>query len=541
MKKTLKNRFFYETTPEPSSGNGLRSYVVKTKTPSRKKARRPVKPQVKPKPFKPDLRQVPAPTAVGPITLHLDNSQCRITGLSSGVFKELQALLSYKEVTGRTIRTNSGRRIPEILTKHLLDRNGNYPSGLTYMVESFLSVRHIEPAFNDLRVLPTLGSAPLERRTAGRHTPYPEQVEGAKAVFKRGSGIVSAPTGFGKSVLMELIIDSFKVKSLVVVPSLQLKIQLTEGLQEAFGADKVGPLDAKGQPQFPISVENYQGLDPKVIPRGVDLLIIDEFHRSGASSYFDLNKTAWSKIYHKCGVSATPFRSRDEERILLESILSEVIYKVPYEVAVAKGYIVPMEAYIFRLPPVKGLDIRTWHGVYNKLVVKREDRNKLITDQAAKLIDGGCSTLILVKQVEHGRILQTMLHELGMEVPFVKGENDDNREVIAEFSSGRSKGLIATAGVFGEGIDSRACEYVLLALGGKARNAFSQQIGRGFRKFPGKESCKIFLYEDPSHKWLQAHHNLCVGYLKNDYGILPAFTPEGAKAPSRPPAAGSSR
>ena len=60
-----------------------------------------------------------------------------------------------------------------------------------------------------------------------------------------------------------------------------------------------------------------------------------------------------------------------------------------------------------------------------------------------------------------------------------------------------------------------------MAGGGKSKNAFMQQCGRGFRTFGDKESCKILMFLDNNNKWLKAHFKQCVKYLAEEYGVKP--------------------
>lgn len=414
------------------------------------------------------------------------------------------------------------RSVPEILKHHLMGLRGDFPTGLLYIVEAYLHKKLIKFTEKDDRVRPELNYYKWDRVITNRKfQPYPAQVGAAAAALEYGRGIIVGPTGVGKSVIAAEIIDAFRLKTLVVVPSLELKRQLTEGLREYFGRKEVGPL-YKDQPKHLVTVENVDALDPDVELKGIDLVIVDEFHHSGAKTYRDLNKKSWKSIYHKIGMTATPFRSQDEERLLLESVLSQVIYRIEYKYAVEQGYIVPMEAYYIELSEKKlRCTGRDFQKVYKELIVEREDRSKTIARMAFNLEEAGISALILTKQVNHGLAIQQFIGDLGAEVPFVKGENDDNREVIQAFNAREHNVMIGTNGILGEGVDTKPCEYVIIAGLGKSKNAFMQQVGRGFRKYGDKASCKIVLVYDPSHKWTIEHFEAQCKYLLEEYGIIP--------------------
>ncbi len=486
------------------------------------------------------------------IVVKVGNSVCKVSGASRTHFDELRLATMYLERTERwisqLIKDKNGKPIPDLdpktrrqlrdkktgkpkfktkqvpeIKKHfLMDQYGNFPTGLLYIVEDYLTQKKIPFGYQDTRVVPEIPHPAWEGIVTERpYESYPEQVEAADTAYEFGRGIVAAPTGVGKSTIAAEIIDRFRLVTLIVVPSLELKRQLTEGLKTYFGDDSVGPL-VNGRPAYRISVENVDALDPKKVIDGIDLVIVDEFHHSGAATYQDLNRTAWANVYFKIGMTATPFRSKSNERLLLESVLSHVIYRIEYEVAVRKGYIVPMEAYYVELAAMKLSKLTgNFRAVYRELVVERQDRNAIIARMAANLALAGISALVLVKQIDHGLLIQEAVATLGVDIPFVKGENDDNRAVIGAFNRREIDVLIGTTGILGEGVDTKPCEYVILAGLGRSKNAFMQQCGRSFRKFQGKQSCKVIIFRDRSHAWMENHFQAQCEYLLEEYGIVP--------------------
>lgn len=437
------------------------------------------------------------------IQLQIDNSTCKIQGLSLPQFNQLRELLSYK-----TSARNYTVKQMLFNKKYLLSKRCEFPTGLLYLVIRFLKETQILYRTLDLRT----PWRPQERlfNASLPHPSYPEQKAAAEAAGGLKRGIVVAPTGLGKSVIAALIIAELKVPTLVVVPRLELKRQLMQTLSEIFGNEKVG----SGRP---IDVQNVDSLDPNKVVTDRGCVIIDEFHHSGAATYQKLNKKAWSKIYSKIGLTATPFRADEDERLLLESVLSQVIYRVNYREAVDKGYIVPFDVYYYDLPKqqMKG-NSNNWASVYSELIVNNKIRNELIVDLMKRLHASKCSTLTLVKEVAHGETLSALSG-----AAFAHGQAEDCKDLIGWFSSAKLRSLIATTGVAGEGVDTKAAEFILLAAGGKSKNQFMQNVGRCFRRFEGKERGSVIMFRDPSHKFLLKHFNACVRYLRDEYGIVP--------------------
>lgn len=438
------------------------------------------------------------------ITLSVGNSFSQIQGLTASQHSQLKKLMSYSLDDQAAYFSGSYNTM-----RSLLGKRGDFPSGLLYIVKKWLIDSKLKPQVNDTRVMPSKGCKKLFNLSLDI-TPYKEQKDAATSCLERYRGIVTASTGTGKSVMIAMAINYIQLPTLVVVPSLYLKYQLTKSLTESFGKQAVGDLKAKK----PIIVENVDAL-PMTKLEGYDVVILDEFHRSAAKTYRDLNKKAWPGIYYRLGFTATPFRSNDNERLLLESILSKVIYRLEYKTAVNNGYIVPMEAYYIEIPKTN-TNGYSWQEVYKDLVVNNDTRNSIIGNMLTNLKNEGKSTLCLVKEIKHGEILSEYA-----EVPFANGQDGNSEDLIRRFSSGEIKALIGTTGVLGEGIDTKPAEYILIAGLGKSKPAFMQQVGRGFRKYPGKESCKVVIFKDPSHRWCESHFKAQVKTLKEEYGLKP--------------------
>lgn len=430
------------------------------------------------------------------LTIH--NSYSRITGLSLEQEKKLRKLMSYSLNSNQAYFSGKG------YNRHisLLSKRGDFATGLMHIVLKFIkSIVSGQYTVNDLRVRPTSISGRFMLNM--RHTPYYDQLQAAQACVKHHRGIISAVTASGKSVMIALTVGKLQVRTLVVVPSIELKQQLSTDMVQWFGKDKVGK-------NKDIYIENIQALDPKKPVKGYDCLIIDEFHHSASKSYRNLNKYAWNDIYYRFGFTATAYRSDDNEKLLLESVLSDVIYELDYHTAVANGYIVPVEAFYVEVPKTE-VDGITWAQVYSELVVHNKVRNDIILRLMVALKDK--PTLCLVKEIAHGNNLDPFL--------FMSGQDEESRKYLDLFNNGKIKSLVGTTGVLGEGVNTRPAEYIVIAGLGKSKNQFVQNVGRGLRRHEGKESAKIIIFCDKSHKWSLTHFKIQCRLLKEVYGIIP--------------------
>lgn len=430
------------------------------------------------------------------VTLVIGNSYSQLVGLTPTSFKRLRKVLSYTPDAKASYF--AGGFPPKV--KYLIDAKGFFPTGLSSRVADWARKERIS-------ITPILlNTPPVKLVKQGKlHAsikPYPAQYDAVNNAMRVGRGTISMPTGTGKSMVISLIIEAMKMRTLIVVPSLEIKKQLTKSIEDALGT------------LANITIEN---IDSKALQTATDydLLIVDEAHHVAAKTYHKLNKDVWTKIRYRFFVTATPFRNQNEEQLLFEGIAGRVIYSLDYHKAVANRYIVPVEAYYIEMPK-KILDEYTWTKVYSDLVVNNKERNEAIAALTVRLNAERKSTLVLVKEIKHGKILAKLTG-----LSFANGQDEGTRHLIQKFNNEEIRVLIGTEGILGEGVDTKPCEYVIIAGLGKAKSAFMQKVGRGVRTFKDKESCKIILIKDKSHKFCNRHFNEQCAILLEEYGIKP--------------------
>jgi superfamily II DNA or RNA helicase len=423
--------------------------------------------------------------------LTIGNSFSRVSELTLDQEKRLRKALTYTEGGSAAYFSGYGPR-----RKCLLSKRGEFPTGLMRTVLGELKVDALK--VEDTRKIPKISSGASYTLNV---TPYQTQLDAVTSAVERGRGTISMPTGTGKSLVIGLIALRLNLKTLVVVPSIEIKKQLIE-LFKTFKMHSQVTVECISSPKLN-NMKNF------------DCLIIDEAHHAAAKTYQKLNKTAWTGICYRFFLTATPFRNDKEETLLFESIAGQLIYHLSYKEAIKQGLIVPVEAYYIDLPKTE-TDAYTWAQVYSTLVVKNDYRNNLTAALMLRLNEEGKSALCLVKEVAHGKVL-----EATSGLPFVHGQDDESRDYIRQFNNGGQRTLIGTTGILGEGVDTKPCEIVIIAGLGKAKSAFMQQVGRAVRKFPGKEAAKIIIFRDRSHKFTLRHFNTQVKILKEEYGVIP--------------------
>jgi superfamily II DNA or RNA helicase len=152
-----------------------------------------------------------------------------------------------------------------------------------------------------------------------------------------GRGVVVLPTGAGKTVVAYDAIARLSVRTLIVVPTIELLRQWRAGVTERLSApqDAVGAIGGGERRAGPITVITY---DSAAMPRrrleGYGLLVFDEVHHLPAESYRAI--VAKCPAPWRLGLSATIERADGRHEDLTRLIGPIVFERDPEELAAAK-------------------------------------------------------------------------------------------------------------------------------------------------------------------------------------------------------------
>ena len=143
----------------------------------------------------------------------------------------------------------------------------------------------------------------------------------------RGRGVVVLPTGAGKTVVALLAMQAAQVRTLVVVPTIDLMHQWHDGIRDKFGLDEsqVGMVGGGFKSERPITVITY---DSAAMPRRdlsrFGLLVFDEAHHLPSASYRTIAKRAPAPL--RLGLSATLERS-DGRHLDLATLVGPTVFE----------------------------------------------------------------------------------------------------------------------------------------------------------------------------------------------------------------------
>jgi superfamily II DNA or RNA helicase len=351
--------------------------------------------------------------------------------------------------------------------------------------------------------------------------PRPYQKDCIESALKHTKGIIRSSTASGKSLVIAYIISNLfsnKIlgksnKALIVVPSKGLIKQFHNDLVE-YGIDdkKIGEVYSnRKQWDKNIVISTWQSLSrnrKKLNEFGC--IIVDEVH--GAKSYElkkCLQKATTAK--YRLGFTGTMHVS-DLDNWNTKAYLGPIIREYPSGLLAEEGWISKCNVQMINIEYQKQM----WKGTYNDVkdeVFNRPYRMKFI-EKLVKELDH--NVLLLVGKVEdEGDVLKAWLKDdCGKTVEFLSGK--DKVEVREEWRKRCMKekniALIATYGIYQQGVNIPNLKYVILVSPFKSKIRVLQSIGRSLRKHADKENGAYIFDLCDQTKYFKKHSDIRLRY-----------------------------
>jgi superfamily II DNA or RNA helicase len=233
-------------------------------------------------------------------------------------------------------------------------------------------------------------------------------------------------------------------------------------------------------------------------------LVHDELHHGAASTSQMILKKIKNADY-KIGLSATPFRT-DGADILLEASFGPIIYTKTASDLIDEGFLTPPKIYFCKYSDSeceekypKNDRKGVFTKVYKDCIAENEEYNLMIANLAISSASQNRSTLISVKQIQHGKnILKAFdRYKHNHDVYFLSGQDDEEyiEKMLKDFSE--KKFLILISTLIDEGVDIPAIDAVINAGGGASAIKAIQLTGRALRQYPGKKWAYIYDFIHP--------------------------------------------
>jgi superfamily II DNA or RNA helicase/very-short-patch-repair endonuclease len=360
----------------------------------------------------------------------------------------------------------------------------------------------------------------------------PGQKIAAEAMLAHDTGVLSATTAFGKTVVAACLIAKRGVNTLIMVHRRQLQEQWIERLGTFLGipARSIGRIGGgRRKPTGMLDVAVIQSLVRK---GAVDDLvgsyghvIVDECHHLSARSFELVARAAKARFI--AGLSATVTR-KDGHHPIIFMQCGPVRHRVnAKEQAAARPFehSVMVRPTDFRPLQEANPDMRfQFNQLYDELIAD-EAHNRLICREVIQVVREKRSPIVLTERNDHLDALALQLTPEVQNLIVLRGgmtrkELETTASRLAAIPDNDERVILATGRYVGEGFDDARLDTLFLTLPVSWHGTIAQYVGRLHRLFDGKREVRVYDYADLNVPMLaRMFDRRCSGYEAVGYTI----------------------
>ncbi|SDN61678.1 DEAD/DEAH box helicase family protein [Bacillus sp. OK048] len=306
--------------------------------------------------------------------------------------------------------------------------------------------------------------------------------------------LVVMATGLGKTYLAGFFAQNFK-KILFIAHREEILYQARDSFNRIMpdkqygiynGKYKESQADAIFASIYTLSIKKHL---EQFRPDEFDLIIVDEFHHAAADSY--QRALDYFQPRFLLGITATP--DRNDNKDVYAICDGNVAFRLDFLEAINRKWLAPF----------------TYFGVYDDTdysqitcLGNRYDEEELLQAQlreelAHKVLRAWenkkqTRTLGFCSSIRQADFLSNYFNDHGYHTVSLHSQQTgvSRNEAISQLSR-REIDIILTVDLFNEGVDIPAIDTLLFVRPTESLTVFTQQIGRGLRLHPDKETCVI--------------------------------------------------
>ena len=325
-------------------------------------------------------------------------------------------------------------------------------------------------------------------------------------------GVIKAPTGAGKTIILADVVNSFKDEiGVVFFTKKQILFQTYESLQK-LGID-CGIVCGEANDIKPITLCTIQSID-KILGTHVKhskFLIFDEIHEFGKGKLSVSCLKSFPNAPIRLGFSATP-PSEDTHRYAVESFLGPIIYDIEATKLIEDGFLAKPSIKILPATPPTNYtpDSQTdYISTYDDFIINNDNRNNQIAEIVKNVKKG--KVLILTKNLEHSHLLHELIpNSLQLEGKHSQAQRE---KTIKEFVNDTETSVLIGTVILQTGVDIPEITHFINARGMKSEIATIQAIGRALRVTKSKTEAIIFDFYDDTI-YLSKHSKARIKHYK---------------------------
>ncbi|MDU0697903.1 TOTE conflict system archaeo-eukaryotic primase domain-containing protein [Pseudomonas aeruginosa] len=354
----------------------------------------------------------------------------------------------------------------------------------------------------------------------------PDQRAALDAVLQHDTGVLCAPTAFGKTVTAAAIIAKRGVNTLVLVHRTELLQQWKERLQAFLGVDKtiIGSIGGgKAKPTGMIDVAVMQSLSRQgEISQQVKKygqIIVDECHHLSAFSFESILKSASAK--YVLGLTATPIRRDGQQPIIFMQC-------GPIRHTAARPETAPADLLVVPQWLSRPIVVPEGSGIQDVFLQVSNDteRTERIVAAINAALEQGRKILVLTERTDHLSSIQDRLAGRVDNLFVLHGRLSKKQRSalmleLAALPPEAPRVFLATGKLVGEGFDHPALDTLVLGMPISWKGTLQQYAGRLHREHAEKTDVRIIDFVDTGHPaLLRMWNKRQAGYKAMGYRIL---------------------
>lgn len=331
-----------------------------------------------------------------------------------------------------------------------------------------------------------------------------DQEAAAAAMLHHDTGVLCAPTAFGKTVTAAALIARRSVNTLVLVHRTELLKQWQERLQSFLGVGKdvVGTIGGgRRKPTSKIDIAVIQSLSRRgevnVLVESYGQVIVDECHHVGAVSFEAILKRAKAK--YVLGLTATPVRRDGQQPIVFMQC-------GPARHTATQSSTAPHDLEVIPHVLDQPIDLAEETGIQEvfRHIANDSRRTATIATVVEEAFSQGRKVLVLTERTGHLDAIATALTGKVSKIFILHGRMSKKQRATSVMDmdalpADAPRILLATGKLVGEGFDHPALDTLVLAMPISWKGTLQQYAGRLHREHAGKTDVRVIDFVDTGH------------------------------------------
>ena len=379
----------------------------------------------------------------------------------------------------------------------------------------------------------------------------PYQRKPVSKMLRVGGGILEAPTGAGKTVMMMHIAAALGQRTLILVHTKDLLKQASDAVRDVLGIE-AGIIGGGQWDEEDITVAMVQTLMqyerlPEDWVATWGCVMHDEVHHLAADSFLHVMSQMTAKYLY--GVTATVTRN-DKLHPIMEAVVGKVVTKVDEDDLVETGALIKPtvtmhETKFYSADGQRMLRARNkWQRqkLYGNVIAELAediDRMQFIARNVVKMARraekrGGAHQLLLSDRKEHlfGIEREILAQNPGLRTFVVTSDNTkEERETAIQMMRDSQLDVMLATQLADEGLDIINLDHLHLTWPGRATQKLTQKVGRVMRSAPGKRRCRVHDYVDVNVPAMVSQATVRWKFYAGEKGCdMRGWTPPGTAA-----------